>query len=95
MTGRRLLGPRGVRLTLAFLAVAVAAVAVFAALMVVASRSEVSTLSDQRRHDDLAATAAAAGDAYDRAGGWAGADLFAVATVAARGQATLSAGMRF
>lgn len=87
---RRLLGPLGVRLTLAFLVVAVAAVAVFASLMVAASRSEVSTLSDQRRRDDLAATAAAAGDAYERAGGWGSADLFAVATVAARGQATLT-----
>jgi signal transduction histidine kinase len=90
VTGRKLLGPLGVRLTLAFLSVAIAAIAVFGALMVVASRSEVSGLSNQRRHDDLAATAAAAADSYARAGGWTGADLFAVATVAARGQATLT-----
>jgi two-component system sensor histidine kinase BaeS len=90
VTGRRLLSPLGVRLTLAFLAVAMAAVAVFAALIVVASRSEVSGLSDQRRRDDLSATAAAAADAYVRAGGWEGADLFSVATVAAGGQATLA-----
>ncbi len=90
MTRRTLLGSLGVRLTLAFLTVAMTAVAVFAVLIVVASRSEVSGLSDQRRSDDLAATAAAAGDAYVRAGGWEGADLFAVATVAARGQATLT-----
>ncbi len=90
MTGRRLLSPLGVRLTLAFLAVAMAAVAAFAALIVVASRSEVSGLSVQRRRDDLSATAAAAADAYVRAGGWDGADLFSVATVAAGGQATLA-----
>ncbi len=90
MTSRRILGPLFVRLTFAFLAVAVAAVAVFGVLMIAASRSEVSVLSDQRRRDDLTATAAAAADAYQRAGGWTGADLYAVATVAARGQATLT-----
>ncbi len=67
-----------------------AAVVVFAALIVVASRSEVSGLSDQRRRDDLSATAAAAADAYVRAGGWETADLLSVATVAAGGQATLA-----
>jgi len=89
VTGRRLLGPLGTRLTLAFLTVAMTAVAVFAALIVVASRSEVTTLSNQHRRDDLAATAAAAAEAYVRAGGWEDADLFSVASVAARGQATL------
>jgi two-component system sensor histidine kinase BaeS len=49
----------------------------------------VTSLSNQHRRDDLAATAAAAADAYVRAGGWEGADLFSVASVAARGQATL------
>ncbi len=62
-----------------------AAVAVSAALIVVASRSEVSVLSDQRRRDGLSATAAAA-DAYVRAGGWDGAHLISVATVAAGGR---------
>ena len=90
VTSSRLLGPLGVRLTLAFLAVAMTAVAVFAALIIVASHSEVSVLSDQRQQDDLAASAAAAGAAYERADGWEGADLFAVATVAARAQATLT-----
>ncbi len=89
MIGRRLLSPLGIRLTLAFLAVAMAAVAVFATLIVVASRSEVSVLSDQHRREDLSATAAAAAESYVRAGGWAGADLFPVASVAARGRATL------
>jgi signal transduction histidine kinase len=89
VTGRRLLSPLGIRLTLAFLAVAMAAVAVFAALIVVASRSEVSALSGQHRRDDLSATAAAAAESYVHAGGWEGAELFPVAAVAARGQATL------
>ena len=89
MIGKRVLGPLGVRLTLAFLAVAMAAIAAFTALIVVASRSQVSGLTDRHRRDDLAGAAAAAGDAYQRAGGWDGADLIAVATVAARGEATL------
>ena len=72
-----------------FLVVSMAAVAVFAALIIVAARSEVSGLSARRRSDDLVATAASAEDAYARAGGWNGADLAQVAAVAARAQATV------
>lgn len=89
--GRRpLLGPLGIRLALAFLTVAVAAIAVFAALTMLSARNEVSGLTDRQREDDLAATAIAAGDAYQRADGWATADLAGAAAVAARSQATLT-----
>jgi two-component system, OmpR family, sensor histidine kinase BaeS len=87
---RPLLGPLGVRLALAFLTVAVAAIAVFAALTMLSARNEASGLTDRQREDDLTATAIAAGDAYQRAGGWASADLAGAAAVAARSQATLT-----
>ena len=90
MARRPLLGPRGVRLALAFLTVALAAVAVFAALTMLSARNEVSGLTDRQRKDDLTATAIAAGDAYQRADGWATADLAGAAAVAARSQATLT-----
>jgi two-component system sensor histidine kinase BaeS len=87
---RPLLGPLGVRLALAFLTVAVAAIGVFAALTMVSARNEASGLTDRQREDDLTATAIAAGDAYQRAGGWYSADLTGAAAVAARSQATLT-----
>lgn len=90
MTRRPLLGPLGVRLALAFLTVAVAAIAVFAALTMMSARNEVSGLTDRHREDDLAATAIAAAEAYQRADGWAAADLAGAAAVAARSQATLT-----
>lgn len=90
MRRRPLLGPLGVRLASAFLAVALAAVAVFATLTMLSARNEVSGLTDRQREDDLSATAIAAGDAYQRAGGWADADLAGAAAVAARSQATLT-----
>ncbi len=90
MARRPLLGPLGVRLALAFLTVALAAVGVFAALTMLSARNEVSGLTDRQREDDLAATAIAAGDAYQRADGWATADLAGATAVAARSQATLT-----
>ncbi|MEN9644229.1 MAG: hypothetical protein RL238_898 [Actinomycetota bacterium] len=91
MSARRpLLGPLGRRLAAAFVVVAVAAIAVFAVLTMVAARSEVSGLTDSARSDDLNATAVAAGQAYRDAGGWDRADLSGTAAVAARGQATLT-----
>lgn len=90
MTRRPLLGPLGVRLALAFLTVAVAAIAVFAALTMMSARNEVSGLTDRHREDDLAATAIAAAEAYQRADGWEAADLAGAAAVAARSQATLT-----
>ncbi len=90
MSRRPLLGPLGVRLSLAFLTVAVAAIAVFAALIMMSARNEVSGLTDRQREDDLVATAIAAGDAYQRTEGWTTANLAGAAAVAARSQATLT-----
>ena len=90
MRRRPLLGPLGVRLASAFLTVALAAVAVFAALTMLSARNEVSGLTARQREDDLSATAIAAGDAYRRADGWAEADLAGATAVAARSQATLT-----
>ncbi len=63
-----LLGPLGIRLSLAFLSVALAAIGVFAVLTMMSARNEVAGLTDRQRQDDLTATAIAAGDAYQRAG---------------------------
>lgn len=90
MARQPLLGPLGRRLAAAFLVVAFAAIAVFAVLTMLSARSEVSNLTESSRHDDLNATAIAAGEAYREAGGWENADLAGAAAVAARGQATLT-----
>ena len=81
------LGPLGARLALAFVAVALAAVAVLGGLTLVASRSEVADLVDSQQDQDAAEIAATLAQAYDQAGGWTGADLsgaFAL-TASARG----------
>jgi two-component system sensor histidine kinase BaeS len=72
--GRRL-DRLGARLVVAFLAVAVGAVAVLAGLVFEEARRDVSRLvrAEQDSAADVAAVAAAA--AYREAGGWAGADL--------------------
>lgn len=85
-----MLSSLGVRLSLAFVAVAFTAIGVFAVLTMVSARHEVSSLSSRNRQDDLSATAFAAGDAYQRANGWQGADLNGAAAIAARSQATLT-----
>jgi signal transduction histidine kinase len=84
----RLLGPLGARLALAFVAVALAAVAVLGGLTLVASRSEVTDLVDRRQDQDAVEIAATLAQAYEDAGGWDGADLsgaFAL-TASARGE---------
>lgn len=70
--------------------VAVAAVTVLGVLSVVAARSEVSDLVSDIHDGDAHSAAAAAGRAYEAAGGWDAADLSAVVAVAARGQATVA-----
>jgi signal transduction histidine kinase len=90
MTTSRLLSPLGVRLAVAFVAVAVTAVAVLAGLTLVAARSEVSSLVTETHRQDAAAAAGAAGAAYEQAGGWAGAVVTSAAAIAARGQAELT-----
>jgi two-component system, OmpR family, sensor histidine kinase BaeS len=77
----RLLGPLGRRLALAFLAVAVGALALLSGLVVRAAERDVSRLVGQERDVTLADVADAAGAAYAEAGGWDGADLDAVVAV--------------
>lgn len=86
----RVLGPLGVRLSFAFVTVALAAIAVFAGLTMLSARHEVSGLTDRQHRDDLQATAVAAGQAFEGSGGWATADLAGAAAIAARSQATLT-----
>lgn len=90
MTRRAPLSPLGLRLAAAFVVVAVAALSVLAALMVVGARSGVSDLVADVHAEDARAAAVAAAQAYERTGGWSGADLAPAVAIAARGQATLT-----
>lgn len=90
MTSSRLLSPLGVRIAAAFVAVAIAAVAVFAGLTLVSANDEVSRLVRETHHQDARAAAGAAAQAYEEAGSWEEADLSSAAAVAARGQADLT-----
>jgi two-component system, OmpR family, sensor histidine kinase BaeS len=77
------------RLAAAFLTVAVAAVGVLAALIVVTADRQTGELLDRQHRDAATAAARIAAAAYQSAGGWSGADLTAVAAVAASAQARL------
>jgi two-component system, OmpR family, sensor histidine kinase BaeS len=90
VTTRRLLSPLGVRLAVAFVAVAVAAVAVLAGLTMFSARDQVSELVTSTHRADARAASDAAAQAYEQAGGWDDADLSSAAAVAARGQAELT-----
>ena len=89
MTRRHLLSPIAARLALAFVAVALVAIAVLALLTVAGTRRQVSTLVSQQHQDRARAVAAAAGQAYDDAHGWTGADLTGAATLAAAADAEM------
>jgi two-component system sensor histidine kinase BaeS len=65
----------GLRLGLAFLGVALAAVALIAALTAVFSAADVSSLAGRQRAELAGALAALAGSAWQQKHGWAGADL--------------------
>jgi two-component system, OmpR family, sensor histidine kinase BaeS len=74
----------GLRLALAFLAVALAAVALLAVLAAAFASADVSALA-RRQHSDLArAISVAAGVAWERTDSWAGADLSPVLYLAAK-----------
>lgn len=90
VTTRRLLSPLGVRLAVAFVAVAVAAVAVLAGLTLSSAGDQVSELVTSTHRADAHATSDAAAQAYEQAGGWDDADLSSAAAVAARSQAELT-----
>ncbi len=74
----------GLRLTLAFLAVALAAVALLAGLAAAFAAADVANLASQQRSDLASAIAVAAGAAWNRNDSWAGADLTPVLDLAAR-----------
>src|SRR6516165_2682627 len=74
----------GLRLALAFLSVALAAVALLAGLTAVLAAADISALTSQQRADLTSAIAAAAAAAWDHADGWTSADLFPVLDLATR-----------
>jgi two-component system sensor histidine kinase BaeS len=74
----------GLRLALAFLGVALAAVALLAILVAVFSATDVSSLAARQRTDLAAAMSAAAGAAWSTGHSWTGADLGPVLDLAAR-----------
>lgn len=80
---RRWLGPLGVRLALAFVIVALAAVAVLAGLTALGARRQVDDLARRQHADQARVVAAAAGQAYDAGGDWSGADLLSAVALAA------------
>jgi two-component system, OmpR family, sensor histidine kinase BaeS len=74
----------GLRLTLAFVAVALAAVALLAGLAAALASADVSSLTNRQRTDLAGAIAVAASAAWDRSKSWTSADLFPVLDLAAR-----------
>jgi hypothetical protein len=78
-----------IRLAAAFVLVAVSAVLVLAGLTVLSARREVNTLVERQHRTDAEAAAAAAGQAYEAAGDWDGAQLAPAGAIAVRAGATL------
>jgi two-component system sensor histidine kinase BaeS len=74
----------GLRLALAFLGVALAAVALLAGLIAAFSAADVSALASRQRSDLTSAIAVAAGAAWARSDSWPAADLSPVLDLAAR-----------
>src|SRR3984885_1361870 len=74
----------GLRLALAFLSVALAAVALLAGLTATLAAADVSALTSQQRADLTSAIAAAAAASWDRGDSWASADLSPVLDLATR-----------
>jgi two-component system sensor histidine kinase BaeS len=72
------------RLALAFLGVALAAVALLAGLAAAFTAADVANLTSQQRASLTSAISVAAAAAWDRANSWAGADLTPVLDLAAR-----------
>jgi len=84
MASRQEPGPIALRLALAFAAVALAAIALLAALTAAFAAADVSDLAGRQRTELTTAIAVAAGGTWDRANGWAGADLSPVLDLASR-----------
>jgi two-component system sensor histidine kinase BaeS len=85
----RVTGRLGSRLALAFVLVAVLAVALLAVLTLIATGSQVSGLAASQRQDTMDSVTAALGQAYRGADGWEHADLRPAYTVAASAGARL------
>ena len=77
-------GATGLRLALAFLGVALVAIALLAGLTAVFSAADVSDLAARQRAQLASAVAVAAGAAWDRSNSWAAADMGPVLDLAAR-----------
>ena len=77
------------RLALAFVAVALTAIGLLAALTLWSARNSVEELVETQRAQVTVEITAALGEAYQRAGGWAGADLRPAAALAAASRARL------
>src|ERR1035441_5400126 len=77
-------GPVALRLALAFVGVALAAVALLAGLTAAFVAADVSRLVTRQQADMTRAVAVAAGAAWDRSDSWAGADLSPVLDLAGR-----------
>jgi two-component system, OmpR family, sensor histidine kinase BaeS len=84
MGERGIVGTLAQRLTLSFLGVAFAAIALLAGLTVVFATSDVARLVTMQRNDLTSAIAAAAGAAWDRHHSWSGADLGPTLELASR-----------
>src|SRR6516164_3196626 len=86
--GQRHHGPRrsalGLRLALAFIGVALAAVALLAGLAAAFAAADVAHLASRQRSDLASAIAVAAGAAWDRTDSWTGANLAPVVDLATR-----------
>ena len=74
----------GLRLALAFLGVALAAIALLAGLTAAFAAADVSALASQQRTELTSAIAVAAGAAWDRNNSWASADLSPILDLAER-----------
>lgn len=77
-------GSLGLRLTLAFLVVALAAIALLAGLAAAFAAADVGALADRQRADLANAISVSAGAAWERTDSWAGADLSTVLDLAER-----------
>jgi two-component system, OmpR family, sensor histidine kinase BaeS len=79
-----------VRLALAFLVVALGALAVLTVVTLLSARGGFSELAEQRQQATLDRVAVLVAQAYEDAGGWSGADLHPAAAVAAADGAQLA-----
>jgi two-component system sensor histidine kinase BaeS len=83
------LGPLGRRLLAAFVVVALSSVIVLTVASLIGTARGLTAGEDVARQAAAVATANAAAEAYDRAGGWADADLTRASDVAAAAGASL------